>query len=335
MLYDRRRVSARAPVRVSFVGGGTDFPDFFRDGRTGHVVSAAVDLYCYVDLKDMFDANVRVHHARIETEPTASRITHPYARTALEAHGLFRGVELVITSDVMTTGSGLGASSSVMAALTCAARGLRGDPELSPAELAQTTYRLETEAGTVGGLQDQYATAFGGINSITLSEEGVAVRPLKLAEETIREMGDRMLLVYTNLSRQHNEIQTQLRERITEGDSTRYLDAILQLSYQFLEELERPSVDFGVLAQILDESWARKRELTDAVSNPYVDQLYALLRQHGVIGAKLLGAGGGGFILAIAEAGAQEAVMHRLYPNFIALTIRPTDEGARIVWRNT
>ena len=321
-------------MRVSFVGGGTDFPDYYRQGQQGHVVSATVDLYCYADLKDMFDANVRVHHARIETEPTASRITHPYARTALEGHGLLRGVELVITSDVMTTGSGLGASSSVMAALVCASRGIRGEPALSSAELAETTYRLEGEAGTIGGLQDQYATAFGGINSLTFSEQGVSVRPIELATATLDELSRRMFLVYTNLSRQHEEIQLQLQQRIQEKDNRKYLDRILDLSYEFLDELQKPTVDLRALGQILDESWTRKREVNPNASNPYIDELYELLRKNGVMGAKLLGAGGGGFMLAIAEPGVQEAIMYRLYPNFIALPLRPTNDRAQIVWQN-
>jgi len=321
-------------MRISFVGGGTDFPEFWTEGRKGHVVSTTIDLYSYVELKDMFDSNVRVHQSVIETESTASRIKHNYARTALENHGLFRGVEVVMTCDVMATGSGLGASSSLMTALIAACRAFRGEPVINGEEMAREAYRLEREAGTVGGLQDQYATAFGGFNSITFVEDGVTVDPLTLSPDITQAFSARLFLVYSNLSRQETDVQSTHKERISDSAKVDFLEQILDLSYAFRDELLKKEPEFDRLGRILHESWIRKREFNKGVTNPYIDQLYDQLKKKGLIGGKVLGAGGGGFILGLAEEGARDSIIYSLYPNFIGLSIAFTSENARVVWKN-
>jgi D-glycero-alpha-D-manno-heptose-7-phosphate kinase len=334
MLYDRRHIVVRAPTRVSFAGGGTDFEDFAREHGAGHTVSATIDLYSHVHLKDMFDTNVRVHHETIETAATASRIRHPYARIALERHGLFRGIELTMTSDVMATGSGLGTSSSLMAALITACRAFRDEPHLEPSELAESTYRFETEAGTVGGLQDQYAVAFGGLNSITYHEHEVTVDPLTLKPKVESELSDRLVLVYTNLARFDHEIQLRHRDGIADGTKAEYLSRILAISHDFRTELTKETPDIGLLGEILHESWQLKQDFNPSVTNVYVTQLYDHLRGNGIIGGKILGAGGGGFILAIVREGAKQQLMYDLYPNFVAVDFRIVHHGAEIAWRN-
>ena len=186
MLYDKKHIYLRAPMRISFVGGGTDLESYYLQGKNGHVVSAAIDLYSYVSIKDMFDSNTRVHHAEIETEPITSRIKHPYSRIALEYFGMFKGAEVVLISDVMTTGSGLGASSAMMSALIMGCNEMRGSLLLDKYKLAELTYKLENEAGTIGGKQDQYAAVFGGLNSITFSQSSVIVNKVKIGDSNFR-----------------------------------------------------------------------------------------------------------------------------------------------------
>jgi len=239
-----------------------------------------------------------------------------------------------MTSDVMTTGAGLGASSSLMTALVCACREFRGEAALAPEELAMTAYHLETEAGTVGGLQDQYAAASGGFNSITFSHDGVAVEAIHMAQGAEEAFCQRLFLVYTNLARKQGDIQTDHKRKIIERDRIDYLDQILSLSYEFEEELVKPSPDFDVLGTILHENWMMKRNFNSAVTNSYVDQLYEYLRENGMVGGKITGAGGGGFILALAREGAKESLMYKLYPNFLALSFSFTRQGVQIVWKN-
>lgn len=334
MLYNKKNIYLRAPMRVSFVGGGTDLEAYYSQGKNGHVVSAAIDLYTYVIIKDMFDSNTRVHHAEIETEPITSRIKHSYSRTALEYFGLFKGVEVVITSDIMTTGSGLGASSAIMSALILGCNEIRNAKNLNKYELANLTYQLEKEAGTIGGKQDQYAVVFGGLNSISFSVEKVEVEPIKLSEDKLKEFENKLLLIYTNIARESRQIQLNL-ENNSKSNEKLYLDKLRDLSYDFLNELKSENFSIKILGKILDEAWNLKKKANNKSTNPYIEQLYDLLKSKGVLGGKILGAGGGGFFLAITDNDFnKEKIKYELYPNFIALNVKFNFLGTEILWKN-
>lgn len=335
MLYDNKHIYLRSPLRISFVGGGTDLESFYSAGETGHVVSSTVKLYNYVSIKDMFDSNVRVHHAEIETEPIASRIKHNYARTVLEHFGLFKGVEVILTSDVMTTGSGLGASSAMMSALIKGCRELRGLKPLSNSALAEQTFMLESEAGTVGGRQDQYATAYGGFNSISFGPKGTRVRKVKISEENLKRFEERIFLVFTNMAREMKVIQTKLGENLRDEYLSKYFSSLKQLSHDFLGSLESRRIDFEDIGKILHESWSLKKATNNHTTNPFIDQLYQTLRKKGVTGGKILGAGGGGFLLAfVKDPAVKEKIKYELYPNFIALDVKFSSKGTEVLWKN-
>ncbi|MBX7043001.1 MAG: hypothetical protein K1X85_08860 [Ignavibacteria bacterium] len=335
MLYDNRHIYLRSPLRISFAGGGTDLESYYNTGETGHVVSSTVKLYNYVSIKDMFDSNVRVHHAEIETEPIASRIKHNYARTALEHFGLFKGVEVILTSDVMTTGSGLGASSAMMSALIRGCGHLRDMKPLAPSKHAELTYRLESEAGTFGGRQDQYATSFGGFNSITFDRKGVKVRKLAISAENLRQFESRLFLVFTNMAREIKVIQGKLGENLLNDKMMKYFHGLRELSHAFADALEAKRIDFRQIGSILHESWALKKSTNDHTTNPFIDQLYQVLRKRGVLGGKILGAGGGGFLLAfVSDPAVKEKIKYELYPNFIALDVKFSSKGTEVLWKN-
>jgi len=336
MLYDKKHIYLRSPLRVSFMGGGTDLESYYSQGTPGHVVSAAIDLYVYVSLKDMFDANVRVHHAEIETEPITSRIRHAYIRTALEYFGLFRGVEAVLTSDVMTTGSGLGASSSTMSALLKGCSLLRTNNAVEDKhQLAELTYQLERSAGTIGGKQDQYAVAFGGLNSIIFDKDNVTVTPVKISGPRLKEFEDRLFLVFTNLARDSRNIQINLEQNAKTGNRKKYFDSLESLSREFLNKLESEHADLDDLGKLLHEGWMLKKSTNKDSSNPYIEQLYDTLMGKGILGGKVLGAGGGGFILAFArDPGLKEKIKYDLYPNFIALDVKFNFKGTEVLWKN-
>jgi len=334
MLYDKKHIYLRAPMRISFVGGGTDLESYYSQGKNGHVVSAAIDLYSYVSIKDMFDSNTRVHHAEIETEAITSRIKHPYSRIALEHFGMFKGAEVVLTSDVMTTGSGLGASSAMMSSLIMGCNEMRGNLLLDKYELAELTYKLENEAGTIGGKQDQYASVFGGLNSITFTSDKVIVKKVKVDEERLRELENRLFLVFTNLARESRSIQINLSDNI-KTDKIKYLDNLQHLSFDFLSALENNNTLLEELGKILDEGWLLKKSANNNSTNPYIEQLYDLLKSKGVVGGKILGAGGGGFLLAFAKDPLlKEKIKYELYPNFIALDIKFNFTGTEVLWKN-
>jgi D-glycero-alpha-D-manno-heptose-7-phosphate kinase len=335
MLYNNRHIYLRSPLRVSFVGGGTDLESFYLGGESGHVVSSTVNLYNYVSIKDMFDSNVRVHHAEIETESITSRIKHNYARTALEHFGLFKGVEVILTSDVMTTGSGLGASSAMMSALIKGCSSLRDKKSGTPVQHAELTYNLESDAGTIGGRQDQYATTFGGFNSITFDKNGVKVRKVKISKDNLKRLEERMFLVFTNMAREIKVIQTQLGSNLLDEKMKKYFRGLKDLSHEFLESLEAKDLDFKHVGELLHESWALKKASNNHTTNPFIDQLYQTLRKKGVTGGKILGAGGGGFLLAfVKDPAVKEKIKYELYPNFIALDVKFSSKGTEVLWKN-
>ncbi len=335
MLYDKKHIYLRAPLRISFVGGGTDLESYYSQGTPGHVVSAAIGLYVYISIKDMFDANVRIHHAEIETQPITSRIQHTYIRSALEKFGLFRGVEVVLTSDVMTTGSGLGASSSTMSALLKGGSLIRNEPIANKHDLAEMTYQLENESGTIGGKQDQYAAVFGGLNSISFQNNKVDVKPVKISTSRMEELESRLLLVFTNLARDSRNIQMNLAKSTQAVDKKKYFDSLQTLSHQFLDLLEAENGNLDDLGKLLHEGWMLKKSTNANSTNPYIEQLYELLQSKGVIGGKILGAGGGGFFLAYAsDPGLKEKIKYELYPNFIALDVNFNHTGTEVLWKN-
>lgn len=335
MLYNKRHIYLRSPLRISFAGGGTDMESFYSDGEKGHVVSSTINLYNYVSLKDMFDSNVRVHHAEIETEAIASRIKHKYSRTALEHFGMFKGIEVVLTSDVMTTGSGLGASSSIMSNLILGCDTLREKKLKSKAAHAELTYKLETQAGTIGGRQDQYATVFGGFNSMTFSNGDIKIRKISISKENLKQLEDRMFLVFTNMAREISAIQKNLGMNLINEKKRKYFMELRSLSYEFLNMIESKNLRLNEIGKLLHESWELKKSTNNHTTNPFINQLYETLRNKGVIGGKVLGAGGGGFLLAFAgNPKMKERIKYELYPNFIALDIKFSHKGTEILWKN-
>ena len=335
MLYDRKHILVRSPLRVSFIGAGTDEPAYIAQGRTGHVIAAAIDLYVYVALKDMFDANVRVHHAEIETEPIASRIRHDNIRVGLEEFGLFRGVEVVLTSDVMTTGSGLGGSAAILSAMSKACSAFRNQEITDPFELAKITIGLEQKTGAASGLQDHYTTAFGGFNSLTFRQDDVDVKPVNISADNLRALEKNCFLVFTNLTRQAHS--PDLSNHFAADDPKRiaYLESLQHLSHQFLNELESETCDFSLLGKLLHQSWLLKRETERVARNPYIEQLYESLQHKGILGGKVLGSGEGGFFLAFAkDEKTKQRIKYDLYPNFITTEIYFTSRGTEVLWKS-
>jgi len=335
MLFDKKHIYLRAPLRISFVGGGTDLESYYSQGTPGHVVSAAADLFVYVTIKDMFDSNVRVHHSEIETQPITSRIKHLYTRTALERFGIFKGVEVIITSDVMTTGSGLGASSSIMSALLQGCGKMRENKIYEKYELAELTYLAEKEAGTIGGKQDQYAVVFGGLNSIRFANHKVTVTPVKISKERLTDFENRLFIIFTNIARKSDHLQSALTDNTKDKEKRRYFNSLQKLSHDFLRVLEDENSPGERLGELLHEGWMLKKSCNKDSTNIYIEQLYETLRQKGVSGGKILGAGGGGFFLAfVKEPGLKEKIKYELYPNFIAMDVKFNFTGTEILWKN-
>lgn len=334
---------ARAPVRISFGGGGTDLPAYYsRYG--GMVVSTTINYYVYTILTADREDSVQIISADYRAlcqRPTCEDLiwdgdlSLPKAITYY--FGLNGGVNIFLASQV-PPGTGLGSSGSVAVSMIKALAFWSG-LDLDPAETAELACYIEIDKmGMPVGKQDQYAAAFGGLNCITFSEEEVTVEPLSLSARTRQALEEGLMLFFTGTSRQSSTILRRQRKASLEGEEAMLcrLDAIKELGLEIRMALEREDLDaFG---DLLHRSWVQKRGLVSGVTNAFIDQCYEAAREHGALGGKVTGAGGGGFLMLYCPVERQEAVSDAL--SELGLQRRPfsfDDDGVQVMqalaWR--
>lgn len=309
-------VIVRAPVRISFGGGGTDLAAYY-DRFGGFVVSAAISRYCYVVAREPATAGIRINSAdyriwetfeRGEIPPVAEPLSLPKAAIDWFAdHGLReRGIDLFLASEV-PPGTGLGSSSAMAVALVyalAAHTGMSFD-RFKAAELASC---LEIERLDMPiGKQDQYASAFGGLNAIEFTSGGVQVEPLNLPPDTITALSSRLLLFSTGRTHDSSAI---LREQRASTQSDRQVIASLHRIKALAGEMRQALIaeDLDQFGRLLDLGWQEKKRLSTRVSSSAIDQWYGAAREAGALGGKIAGAGGGGFLLLYCPSGRQRAV---------------------------
>jgi D-glycero-alpha-D-manno-heptose-7-phosphate kinase len=300
-------IISKTPLRVSFVGGGTDLPDFY-DEHGGAVVSTAIDKWIHVVVAPRFEGDLRVSYSRTETVPTASEVEHELVREALRLTGLPRGLDVVTLADVPSQGTGLGSSSAVTVGLLNALYAYQGVFR-SPTALAEEACHIEIEVlGKPIGRQDQYASALGGFNFIEFMPRGggVRVEPIVCPPRTLERLHRSLMLFYTGRQRAASDVLGEQREAIVAGGVTEALIGMRDLAHEMRETLGQGDVE-GV-GQLLHRNWELKRSLVAGVSDAQVDGWYGLARDAGASGGKLLGAGAGGFLLIMAEPERQAGV---------------------------
>ncbi len=334
---------ARAPVRISFGGGGTDLPAYYsRYG--GMVVSTTINYYVYTILTADREDSVQIISADYRAlcqRPTCEDLiwdgdlSLPKAITYY--FGLNGGVNIFLASQV-PPGTGLGSSGSVAVSMIKALAFWSG-LDLDPAETAELACYIEIDKmGMPVGKQDQYAAAFGGLNCITFSEEEVTVEPLSLSARTRQALEEGLMLFFTGTSRESSTILRRQRKASLEGEEAMLcrLDAIKELGLEIRMALEREDLDaFG---DLLHRSWVQKRGLVSGVTNAFIDQCYETAREHGALGGKVTGAGGGGFLMLYCPVERQGAVNDALAE--LGLQRRPfsfDDDGVQVMqalaWR--
>lgn len=329
----------RAPVRLSLAGGGTDLEAYYRH-RPGMVVNASLDKYFYVFVTPTDDPAVQIassdyrafHRHRGDKPPIwDGDLALPQA--VLRLFGVSRGYHLFLASEI-PPGTGLGSSSAVAVALIKALATLTGRP-LSRPELAETACHIEIDQlGAPIGKQDQYAAAFGGLNAITFTPDGVQVEPLRLHPDVRRALEANLLLFFTGSTRKASVILIEQRRRTEQRPEVlRSLHAIRAHADEMREALERGDLDR--VGDILRSSWEEKRRLAQGVSNERIDRLYALARERGARGGKITGAGGGGFLMLYCEDGARDAVTEAMEAEGLyRMEFRLEEGGARVLVNN-
>ena len=302
---------------MSFCGGGTDL-DWFANSEQngGRVTSLALNRYIHVIVNSRFDEMVRVSYAKMELVDNCEEIEHELVREAMRITGVTSGVEITTIADIPSRGTGLGSSSTVTVGLLNALHNFAGR-EVSAKQLAEEACKIEIDIlGQPIGRQDQYAAAFGGVNSISFGTDGVVVNPLDLSDDILDRLESEFTLVFTGMSRRASTVLSESPE--DEADRLSRLRAIRAQADQARALLE--SGDLAGLGALLESAWQAKRGITASVSNQELDTLHDRILALGASGAKLLGAGGGGFFLAHGDAGLRSQLttefgdIHRIIP---------------------
>lgn len=302
-------IISRTPLRMSFVGGGTDFREFFRE-HGGAVVSTAIDKWVRIVVAPRFDQGIRVSYSVTENCDTVDQVRHELVREAMRRTGVPRGVDVMTLSDVPAQGTGLGSSSAVTVGTLHALYAFQGI-QRSPVELAREAVAIEVDVlGKPIGVQDQYACALGGFHLIEFGRDGqVTPRPLVATPQTFAALHRSLMLFFTGATRSADGILAGQREATVSGELTAALLRMRDLAYEMETALGEGDV-LGV-GDLLDENWSLKRSIA-GVSAPWIDEAYARAREAGARGGKVLGAGAGGFLLVQAPAECHPAVRRAL-----------------------
>jgi D-glycero-alpha-D-manno-heptose-7-phosphate kinase len=305
-------IVSRTPYRISFFGGGTDYPGWYRQ-HGGAVLATSIDKYCYLTcryLPPFFEHRYRVVYSKIEDCRTIEEITHPAVREVLRFMKIERGVEIHHDGDLPAR-SGMGSSSSFTVGLLHALHALRGHMP-SKEQLAKESIHIEQDAlrETVGS-QDQVLAAYGGLNHVTFHTHGeISVRPMTIPKTRVDELDAHLMLFYTGIKRTASDVAKSYVQSIDE--KTRQLQLLSQLVTEATNILNSRQ-DLTAFGQLLHEAWQIKRSLSTQVTNSAVDQVYHDARHAGALGGKLTGAGGGGFMLLFAPPDQQPAIRERLH----------------------
>jgi D-glycero-alpha-D-manno-heptose-7-phosphate kinase len=324
-------VISRTPLRVSFVGGGSDLQSFAAE-HGGAVVSTAIDKYIYVVVTERFEGDIRVSYSQTEIVDRIDDIQHELVREALRYAGLPRKIEIVTIADVPARGTGLGSSSALLVGLLNALFAYQGILK-SADELAAAASQIEIDVlGRPIGKQDQYASAYGGLQLIRFGPgERVAREPVVLSHEAQRRLERSLLMFFTGKQRDAGSVLEGVTQSAQSGSGTtvenlgRLRDYALDLHAKLGSD-----GDPDVLGTFLQENWTLKRELHSGVSNPQIDEWYENALAAGATGGKLLGAGGGGFLLFYVPAERQAAVRKAL-SDLREMPVRLESEGTRII----
>jgi D-glycero-alpha-D-manno-heptose-7-phosphate kinase len=320
-------IITQTPLRISFAGGGSDLREFYKS-QGGMVLSTTIDKYIYVIVKRRFDDGIRVGYSTTELVEHIDQLEHELVRESLRLVGIARGVEISTMADVPSTGSGLGSSSSVTVGLLNALYAYRGDIQTA-ATLAREAAEIEIDIlGKPIGKQDQYAAAYGNLRRLAFNaDESVEVKTVDVAPHILRALDDNLLLFYTGYGREASEVLVEQRQHIAENKQalTQMVAMVDDMeAYLLAGELEA----FG---RCLHRGWELKKNLASKISNTHIDALYQSALEAGALGGKIVGAGGGGFLLLYCPQAKQGAVRQAL-SHLRELPFRFEHHGSKVIF---
>ena len=320
-------IISQTPLRISFVGGGTDLKSFYHK-EDGMVLSTAIDKYVYVIVKERFDDKIYINYSIKEIVDDVSQIKHQLVREAMKKVGIEKGVEITTLADIPSEGSGLGSSSTVTVGLLNALYNYAGK-QVTLEQIAREACEIEIDICKKPiGKQDQYIAAYGGLNKIAFHpDESVSVDKLPIFNKELIMLGSRLLLFFTNKTRKADAILE--KQKKTTGDNRE----VLRQMKDFVPKLERSLArsKFNVLGKLLHENWELKKSLVGSISNPEIDEMYNKAMDAGATGGKICGAGGGGFLLMYVPKAKQDKVREAL-SDYRELHFMLDSFGSRIIF---
>jgi D-glycero-alpha-D-manno-heptose-7-phosphate kinase len=325
-------IITQTPVRISFLGGGTDYPAYFRKAG-GATLSTTVNKYTLVTVHPLTrfaDHRLRIHYSQIESVQSLDEIRHPSARECLRFLGINEGVEIHYVGDLPAQ-SGLGSSSSATVGLLHALHAFKGEMVSREQIAAEAVYVEQELIKERVGCQDQYACALGGMLHLEFHPDGrIHANPVVLSPDRLRALQDRLILLYTGIQRRSHEVLDEQIVRTESGENSNDLEKLKALVRQGMDVLIGGK-DLSEFGRVLHEGWMIKRGLSSKVTTSWIDELYDRARKAGAVGGKLLGAGGGGFLLLYVEPELRERVLGALH-DLRKVEFAFENSGSRIIF---
>lgn len=320
-------IISQTPLRISICGGGTDFGEYYKR-KEGFVLSAAIDKFIYVIVKERFDDLIYVNYMKKEIKDSFNNVEHELVREAARITGLKNGVEITMLADIPSQGSGLGSSSSLTVGLLNAFYNFMGK-QVTAEQLAQDACKIEIEILKKPiGKQDQYIAAFGGVSTFLFKKDDDVVHNyLNLPNKLLRQLGANLLLFFTNITRNSSSVLAEQKENILV--KINFLDKIKELAFEAVESLTKGNIDkIGI---ILAANWELKKNLASNISNQQIDEMYNRAILGGAIGCKISGAGAGGFLLTYCKRDKQD-LLREAMNGFIEMPFMLEPFGSKIIF---
>lgn len=326
-------IITRTPFRISFFGGGTDFPEWFNN-HEGMVLSTTIDKYCYISLRDLppfFDHKYRIVYSVVESVKKISEIKHPVVREVFKCFGVDNGVELHHDGDIPAR-SGVGSSSTFTVGLLNSIYAFNSKI-ISPYELASEAINIEKNILKESvGFQDQIAAAYGGFNKIKFTKKNnFAVEPLICDQKRLSVLNDNLFLFFTGVSRYSSDLIKHQIQNIELKEKELY--RISEMVDMGIKIINSPDINIDEFGKLLHQSWLYKKSLSNLISNEDIDSIYNTALKNGAIGGKILGAGGGGFILFYAPK-KNHAKLIKALQNLVYVPFKFEKEGSKVVLYN-
>lgn len=323
-------IISRTPLRISFVGGGSDIASFYKKHH-GAVISTAIDKYVYIAVNKQFDGRIIVNYSKTETVKKVSEIENNLVREALKLTGVDGGIHITSISDVPSEGTGMGSSSSYVVGLLNALYAYQGK-HVTAERLAQEACKIEIKILKKPiGKQDQYIAAYGGFQHIQFNrDKTVFTDPIVCFSETLYKLQKKLLLFYTGITRSANPILAKQTKNMADDRKKREIMIdMVELAKKMQKDLL--DNDIEMFGEYLHQNWKLKKQMAEGISNPQIDQWYKIARENGAIGGKVLGAGGGGFLLFYADEEKHDRITKGLV-GLLPLSFRFEPQGSKIIF---